>query len=485
MDLLSTKPGTKHKRIGVVGLLQSGKTVFLTSLIDHLQKHDPERFRLGEVKGGWSGSRKKKDHQRQMIKIVPLIRKNIASSTGWQPFEYERNRSKLAHHEWPTKTVIPQEYRGVFARSDWKWDKIDLSLLDIPGERLTDLLIANCKTFGEWSDIILNQLSIVPEFKKHASEYLQLVDTPPHDSSDWVEEEVLCTYRRALARLAYNSIPFISPSTFLIDEDGNYVPDEILGIEDPSKLEDELVKRQFVGRDARKQFSPLPARFREKSPDISEKFAKNYDRYRREFVLHFAKAIKSCDEILFLVDIASILEGGVGYLNSQEAFCNQLWGYIDPGLSPVGRVGTFLSRVFTLGYAPLRHVKRIAFIASKADRIHPEDYGNLEHLLRTLVRKHVDPFEIERRLEVSYHYCSAVHSTEPTGDNRCLKYRRYINGSEPDERRQNVSPLPEEWPDIFTGSDYHFPYPVPFFPKARLNPPKQFGLNDIAKIILS
>ena len=33
-----------NKRIGIVGLYRSGKTVFMTSLINHLSRHDPLRF---------------------------------------------------------------------------------------------------------------------------------------------------------------------------------------------------------------------------------------------------------------------------------------------------------------------------------------------------------------------------------------------------------------------------------------------------------
>ena len=43
---------TAEYRIGVVGLLYSGKTVLLTSLIDNLKNHDLEnqrrRFRIGD-----------------------------------------------------------------------------------------------------------------------------------------------------------------------------------------------------------------------------------------------------------------------------------------------------------------------------------------------------------------------------------------------------------------------------------------------------
>src|SRR5215207_4417179 len=39
---------TTEARVGVVGLYSAGKTVLLTSLINHLQDHDPDRFPLGK-----------------------------------------------------------------------------------------------------------------------------------------------------------------------------------------------------------------------------------------------------------------------------------------------------------------------------------------------------------------------------------------------------------------------------------------------------
>jgi len=42
-------------RIGIVGGYYTGKTVLLTSLLNHLKHHDPGRFRLG---GGLAKLRK-------------------------------------------------------------------------------------------------------------------------------------------------------------------------------------------------------------------------------------------------------------------------------------------------------------------------------------------------------------------------------------------------------------------------------------------
>ena len=50
-------PITETKRIAIVGSGNSGKTVFMTSLLDHLRNHDPQLLRLDnmEIIGNYSG----------------------------------------------------------------------------------------------------------------------------------------------------------------------------------------------------------------------------------------------------------------------------------------------------------------------------------------------------------------------------------------------------------------------------------------------
>ena len=63
-DLLSlARLWTEEVRVGVVGLHAAGKTVFLTSLINHLRDHDPDREdskRPGQQTDEESGSIKRR-----------------------------------------------------------------------------------------------------------------------------------------------------------------------------------------------------------------------------------------------------------------------------------------------------------------------------------------------------------------------------------------------------------------------------------------
>src|SRR5207248_623069 len=70
---------TTECRVGVVGLYNAGKTVLLTSLINHLQDHDPDRFPLG---GPTTRLRK--------FTVLP-------PDHGWEPFNYAGSRDALVH----------------------------------------------------------------------------------------------------------------------------------------------------------------------------------------------------------------------------------------------------------------------------------------------------------------------------------------------------------------------------------------------------
>src|SRR5262245_10593142 len=117
MPLLHLK--TTECRVGLVGLYASGKTVFLTSLLNHLQDHDPDRFRLGAGLGSPAVS----------------IRKfrSLPTDPGWERFNYDGNREALVHrHRWPEKTKDRSQFVCAFERSDWRFSDVKLKLFDLP-----------------------------------------------------------------------------------------------------------------------------------------------------------------------------------------------------------------------------------------------------------------------------------------------------------------------------------------------------------------
>jgi predicted YcjX-like family ATPase len=86
MSILRMK--TTECRVGVVGLYNSGKTVLLTSLINHIQDHDPDRFPL----------RNAQTRTRKFTVLQP--------DAEWAAFNYTGHRDALVNRgKWPAKTT--------------------------------------------------------------------------------------------------------------------------------------------------------------------------------------------------------------------------------------------------------------------------------------------------------------------------------------------------------------------------------------------
>ena len=80
------KMRTSEHRVAVVSLAAAGKTVFITSLIDHLWNHDPAEFPLGN------------DAVRNPVKIVRF--RQLPPEPGRRPVEYKENRERSCILPW-------------------------------------------------------------------------------------------------------------------------------------------------------------------------------------------------------------------------------------------------------------------------------------------------------------------------------------------------------------------------------------------------
>jgi uncharacterized protein len=180
VNIFRSRPFTSRKCVGVVGLLQAGKTVLIPSLIDHLKNHDPSRFPIGKIG----------------TEVTPCNSK-LPPSTRWEEFDFDLHKDRLARHEWPPKTLQPKEFRSLIYRSDWQRTLVDLSLLDIPGERMADMVIATFPMYSDWSDSILKVLRANSEYSRAAQFFFKAIDAP--EPADSLELRLLKAYRRTLA----------------------------------------------------------------------------------------------------------------------------------------------------------------------------------------------------------------------------------------------------------------------------------------------
>lgn len=190
-------------RVAVTGFSRAGKTVFLTSLAAHLLNHDPQRFHMGRG-----------------IEIVsPHI---LSPHRGWEEFPYHDNRTALSGEApgWPEKTRSATQLRIEFQLSHWRVKKIHLTLYDLPGERFADCTMHRSR-FESWSNDQLQWLGGLGERPPEVDDFLRLVNRA--NARRHSPEEIVFSYKKALAALYAGYHKFIAPSTFVLDTEGSHL----------------------------------------------------------------------------------------------------------------------------------------------------------------------------------------------------------------------------------------------------------------------
>lgn len=452
----------RNKRVGVIGLLQSGKTVLLTSLIDHLRNHDQDALRLD---GGET-------------EIVGHRELNPRTTLSRFPFEHIRQR--LGQRLWPMKTLVATEYRSLNVRIDRKQRRqsFDLSLYDIPGERLVDLIIADCPRYDDWSDRILHELNANPRFQNLMAPYLAALRQLTQDSEPPSADELILEYKRGLVRLGLAHAPIVTPSTFLITHDGQPVCETLRAVPKEQWIE-KLAAERPCGLSLEKQFVPLDAAGRTALPNVLVQFRKHYTEYRRQVVLPFAQPLKACDELLVLADIPMLLRGGPGMYDAQVKLLEFVFDYLKPGF---GGWGYWANKAKLLG-----GIRRVTFVATKADRVPKCDHDALLNLLRQLTQTSVKKHKV-RHFETEFLFCSAVRSVGPDGNEpRQLTWQERNGRADKPVRFSHVVPeLPSNWKTEWQPSDFDaFPDPDPWMPPTIGSPPDHLCLEDVVQRILS
>jgi predicted YcjX-like family ATPase len=448
MSLLRVK--TTECRVGVVGLYNAGKTVFLTSLVNHLQDHDPDRFPLGG----------RDVTIRKFAKRPP--------DPGWAEFNFAGNRDSLVHKgKWPAKTRDRFQYACQFERSDWTFSDCLLKLYDLPGERIADAAMAG-RSFAEWSDHVLGVIRDDTSFRKCCTPFLELAEKP-----DAAEADLIATYKLSLANLILSFKPLVTPSTFLLDVDGKPAA--------PDTAEN-IAAGRYTGLGPDAQFVPLP--FALRGSAFAAAFASRYDTYRDAVVMPFFRALKACHSLVVLVDVTMLLAGGVGMYDDTRQILRDLFHVLDPGENVLGTVGRHLAKVLLPHELRPGWITRVAFVAPKLDLVHPTDRDRMLTLLRRMAGKLA---ENRDGLNAEFFNCSAVVSTKPLPGGESERALVGVPLRGPDgrkippgpEQRFTPSGLPDDWPLAWGPGVYAFPEVYPQVPMRKDCPPEQINLDKV------
>ena len=447
------RPWWRPRRVGVLGMWGAGKTVLLTALIDHLLNHRGDRLPIDLH-----------DRSREVVPIPPAPRPpKVCPAT----FPFRQVRKAFGEGRWPAPTETLSEYRVELDVG--RRVRLMLSLYDLPGDRMSDLVVARHKTHAGWSDAVLALLE-EPELRPHAADYLGLLRHAAANAATPDADALAGAYRVLLARLYEHYLPLASPSGFILDA---------AGVHQDSRLPDlhgmDLAGRVaaraaagWSGLDQRRQFVPLPPGLRERFPDLAAACRSHYAQYRAEVVMPFAEALYHCDELLVLVDATALLMGGHAMFNAYSTFLEHAMRYLAPGLTVGDRL---------LGWYGRHRIAGVTVVGTKADRALAADHENLRGLVEELVRPVLRPYAASRGLKVDCVVVAAVVSTSEQDGK--------LHWDEAGRRRSaEPSRVPGSWPARWREGEYRFPDPTPHMPANRNAVPVHRHLDEVARIVL-
>lgn len=457
-------------KIGITGIAGGGKTVFLSSLLWQLIEMESADFFLG-----------------RNLRLTDFREIRHRKGTG-EPFPFERCRDSLSRQGvWPAKTVDCYRYSCDFRRSDKKKlslgrlkelkrlrfsDRQRLELFDFPGERIADAAIASFSRYEDWCDHILEHFQSHSDYREAVEAYFELMERLTLKGERDCDEPglaagVTLAYKRALARLIYGYRPLISPSTFLLGRHG-----------DTAKplAEEALASSRAVGMDEFSQFAPISRKMREAFPELTRNLSGHFQAYRREVALPLFEEIGKSECLIVLVDIPSILAGGVGRYNDNRQIVLDLFDSLRPDSS----LGALLLKVFAFWR---RRLRKVAFVASKADLVQPEDIenGRLESLLRQMTSR---AKRMLPEVEFGWFACSAIRSTRPGKCEGKLIGRLTHRNPLRLEKEFSVPALPEAWPDDWKAGDFRFLSVLPEVPRNLQVPPAHLGLDRLFDFLI-
>lgn len=449
MSLMSS-----DKKIAITGLASSGKTVFLLSLLQQL------KFAVAE--GDFL------NRKGEILRYTELPFSNSQKETAkkkqlaFEPFPVEQFRYNLmafdsnsdAVVEWPKKTKDLYRYRVSFQYTGRRlFQNITLDFLDFPGERLADAEIARQADFADWSDHLLTSFRTSPSSAEIVEGYIKECRSITDLSAG------LKLYKSFLSSLLVAKNQLITPSSFMLDC--------ISGSVFKKNDHDDKGASRVCGLPD-KEFFPLPKECRSNSVELVKSLADHYSNYRAQIVAPLFESFNECDQLLFLVDIPFILNAGVHRYNDTVAIL-EAWKDI---LKP------------SKWYNPFSHLKKVAFICTKADLVSKEDDDQLCGLLHemgAIVRKQ------HPELKLDAFVTSAWISTEEISPHVLTGKRSVFHPDETDEQRNApwfVTPVPNTWPTNWKKGEYSYPRVEPEPLKNRSKPPKQYGMNGVFAFII-
>jgi len=490
----------------VVGAKESGKTSLITSLYSNLrQQGNRQDFNLGE----WEVSR--------------FISEETDDPHVFD-FQGACNRLKVRRYPLQTKdwSVIKMEVHlsKVTSPSDW-WSKIkspfttqkkivSLEVLDLPGERLSDLALMveeNFKqaTFRKWSLRVEGAYKSIEsenrkwksynaylnEVKKILNDFpddIKNIDESGDDKSAKTDRKdklnkqyksrILEAYKGFLPLIRESRVAYYAPSTIRLTEDGKLVPASsgeefhtslMSGLKEteegkltPLAPEEESkdTRKVYIGL-AEDEFAPLPREVfdDDKYEDLRNSFEDSYNKYYKQIVGPIVKRMEGASKVYYLVDVLNLLRDGREKKDAETRFAEKFFNVLGSRPSTVPYIGPIIDTCLAL----FTSVKEVVLVATQADKVlinkdavHDDarkqiavaNLANMKKLTDSLAKTAIWNAMGEDAVIHTF-ACAAITSTRSTEDGRLEAYWK----SDPKSGviatdPGQPPPVPQKWPDL-------------------------------------
>ncbi|MBC2604202.1 YcjX family protein [Puniceicoccus vermicola] len=422
---------SRYRRIVTVGPRHSGKSVLLSSILDHLRKN-PDRF-LGTNEGWTSHSVHPYPADLPEIPLDRILR--------------EASEEAL----WPEITVKPAALRFRAAHpKPWKRD-LTLDFIDFPGENIADFLGAG--DYESWSNAIFNLYPdhLDPDSVKGITNLREMIgkNSPAQEIADHYAQMMIEATRRGRY--------LTSPATLCTRV---FEPDHRVANED---------------------FAPVPTSLQTTTSETGSYFGEKFRQYHEQRIRPLERLLAEADALVIPIDVGWILSGGPPLLRDQHALLSAIGSLLARIDTIWSRMASFLGRSFTPlddAFFPGR-LRSVVLCATKIDLFRPEDRSLLEDLVRRIAEPIFRGAGLHG-IKVLFTACSAIRST--TDHESKPGYLRGFRSGQPVE----IAPpkLPDEWPDRWDPKDYQFPRLDPRVSRHGLYPPAHIHLDRLVRSIL-
>ncbi|WP_394173957.1 YcjX family GTP-binding protein [Thalassotalea litorea] len=345
----------QHVNLAVTGLSQSGKTAFITSLVNQLinEGHGKPLSFFNAV------------HEGRFIAAKRVPQPNLQISR----FDYDAGMQNLGQQEpqWPEPTrsisqirlairYTPQDSLLKYAS---QMSTLYLDITDYPGEWLLDLPMLN-QSYQQWSEYMTELLTSEPRFEL-AQEFLQTLDQldPMASISEAKLAELAEQYTQLLLNFRHQlGLSVIQPGRFILPGEHQGAP--ILQFV-PFPFFQRLSAQDYANADEQSLIAMCQARYEEYRDVIVRNF------YKQHFV--------NFDRQIILADCLTPLTNGPAAFNDLQQAVALIMESFSYGKSNI------LRRLFS------PKIDRILFAATKADHVTSDQHQNMTTLLEQVIIK--------------------------------------------------------------------------------------------------